>query len=68
MGGICLPKIEITEDLDHKINRLAETMGVTPEELIDTALNSYLNERCDKLNRKMSSDTSFPETKYTPSK
>ena len=66
--GLDLPKIDVTEELEHKIRRLAKTLETTPEELIDKAINSFLDQRCDPLDRKKPSKNGFPETKYTPSK
>jgi hypothetical protein len=57
----------VTEELEHKIRILAETLKTTPEELIEKAVNSFLDQRCDPLERKKPSESSFPETKYTPS-
>lgn len=62
-----MPKIEVSEELEHKIYRLSKTMETTPEELIDKAINSFLDQRCDPLDRKKPK-SEFPETKYTPSK
>jgi len=60
-----LKEITVSKQLEKKITRLTETLGISTEELLLKSIEAFLNQRCD-TEKKVT--TEMPTTKYTPSK
>jgi len=60
-----LKEITVSKQLEKKITRLTETLGISTEELLLKSIEAFLNQRCDT---EKNVKTEMPKTKYTPSK